>query len=446
MIHKHYGFIIFKQLVFLGASNFKNEYKEILSRFEKIYIHSEEDDGAKAFIKTICKILPIEKCYIINSKALGSKDPSELHINGEFDFEKLLKTSISATQIIEKQMIKSITAKELMSKKIAPLKLVVENMLYQGFTILGGAPKIGKSWLCLDLGISVSTGSNFFGYKTNKCDCLYLALEDSEGRTQNRLEKMLKNNPAPDGFHLAYRCSTLDDGLIEELEDYLEHNSKIQLIIIDTLQKIRGNPSRTATAYGNDYKEIGILKEFADKHSICILAIHHLRKMNDTDVFNKISGSTGITGAADTMIVLDKNGKQNNSVFFSITGRDVESDEKLLMFNTTTYRWEVIEDNINFNDIMEELNYQNNPIVITIKRLLEENPEGIKITASNLLKKIYEITGVFPKQDKANSLSREINDNIQFQLLKYDGIYYEKPNENGGKSGRLLHFSKPKKQ
>ncbi len=445
-MHKHYGFIISKRSVSLGARNFKKEYKDLLSNFEKIYIHSEEDDGAKVFVETICQILPIDKCYIINSKELGSKDPSELHIKGEFDFEELLKTSIPATEIIKKQIIKSISAKELMSKKIEPLKLIVENMLYQGFTVLGGAPKIGKSWLCLDLGLSVSTGSNFLGYKTNKGDCLYLALEDSEGRTQNRLSKILKDNPAPDGFHLAYRCSTLDDGLIEELDDYLKHNSKIQLIIIDTLQKVRGNPNRTSTMYGNDYKEIGILKEFADKHSICILAIHHLRKMNDTDVFNKISGSTGITGAADTMIVLDKNGKQNNSVFFSITGRDVESDEKLLMFNTTTYRWEVIEDNINFNDIMEELNYQNNPIVITIKRLLEENPEGIKITASNLLKKIYEITGVFPKQDKANSLSREINDNIQFQLLKYDGIYYEKPNENGGKSGRLLHFSKPKKQ
>ena len=101
---------------------------------------------------------------------------------------------------------------------------------------------------------------------------------------------------------------------------------------------------------------------------------------------------------------------------------------------------EVLVDNINFDDIKDELNYQNNPIIITIRKLLEENPEGIKIKSSELLTKIYEITGVFPKRDNPNSLSIEINDNLQFQLLKYDGIYYEKPNENGWKLGRLMHF------
>lgn len=90
------------------------------------------------------------------------------------------------------------------------------------------------------------------------------------------------------------------------------------------MQKVRGNSNSTTTIYSNDYKEIGTLKKFADDHKICILVIHHLHKMNDSTVFNKISGSTGITCAADTMIVLDK----TDSVFFSITGEMLKMMKK----------------------------------------------------------------------------------------------------------------------
>lgn len=427
-----------------GATNFKKEYKNVLSRFKKIYIHSEEDEAAKTFVEIVCNVMSTQKCYIVNSKKIGGKDPSELHIKGIFDFEKLIATAISATEVVTIPKIKSMTAKELMSIELEPLNVIVENMLCQGFTILAGAPKVGKSWLCLDLGLSIANNNEFLGYKTKQCECLYLALEDSNNRLKSRLDKMLKGNLPPEGFHLSVQCNTMDNGLIDELEDYLEHNPKIQLIIIDTLQKVRGNPNRADTLYSNDYKEVGMLKKLADEHKICILAIHHLRKMNDSDVFNKISGSTGITGAADTMIVLDKTDETKSSVIFSITGRDVESDEKLLSFNTDTYKWEILDNNVSMDNLVKEMAYANNPIVITIKRLLEENPEGIKIKATELLKKVYEITGSYPKQEKANSLSREINDNLQFQLLQYDGIHYEKPNENGGKAGRIMYFSKPK--
>ena len=94
---------------------------------------------------------------------------------------------------------------------------------------------------------------------------------------------------------------------------------------------------------------------------------------------------------------------------------------------------------------MEQLEYERNPIIITIKKLLEENPEGIKITASDLLIEIFNKTGNYPKQDKPNTLSREINSNLRFQLLEFDRIHYEPPNENGGSAGRKMYFSKPKK-
>ena len=198
--------------------------------------------------------------------------------------------------------------------------------------------------------------------------------------------------------------------------------------------------------YSHDYKEISKLKRFADEHELCILAIHHLRKMKDkSDPFNQISGSTGLTGSADTEIVLAKSDYKDSQALHSITGRDVRETEKLLMFDIVSFKWNVVGDASDFQNIMEQFEYENNPIIMTIKKLLEQKPEGIKITSTDLLKKIFEITGNYPKADKPNTLSREINSNLQFKLLKFDEIYYEPPNENGGSSGRKMYFSKPKK-
>lgn len=300
----------------------------------------------------------------------------------------------------------------------------------------------GKSWLCLDLCVSVCTGQDFLDFKTNKCECMYCALEDSYNRLQDRLKKVLRNNPIPEGFHLAINCSPLNEGLIEELENKLRENPNIKLIIIDTLQFIRGKQSKSESTYSYDYKELSKLKKFADEHKICILAIHHTKKGKETDPFNMLSGSVGLTGSADTNIVLVRTSEDKSKIQLHITGRDVEMSEKIIAFNNVFFKWEVIADNI--DNMTEQFLYNLNPIVITIKALLDKNPTGLKITASDLLKEIYEITGSYPKQKKPNALSAEIKKNLQFQLLQYDGIHYEPPPKNGGSAGRNMYFSKPK--
>ena len=132
-------------------------------------------------------------------RLFGCKDPSELHTKGIFDFKKLLTTAepIEISEVVEKtetssvdKIIKSINAKELMSMDLEAPHTVVENMICQGVTIYAGAPKIGKSWNCLDICISVCNGKTVLGFKTNKCDCSYFALEDSWYRLQNRLKKI----------------------------------------------------------------------------------------------------------------------------------------------------------------------------------------------------------------------------------------------------------------
>lgn len=371
------------------------------------------------------------------------KDPT-------FDFDKLLSTAepIEISEVEKEtetssvdKTIKSINAKELMSMDLEAPYTVVENMICQGVTIFAGAPKIGKSWKCLDICISVCNGKTVLGFKTNKCDCSYFALEDSWYRLQNRLKKILGDENVPENFHLQINCSTLDNGLIEELENHLKKFPNVKLIIIDTFQKIRGSQSGKSDMYSNDYKEVSKIKSFADKHKICIVLVHHLKKGKEDDVFEKINGSNGIAGAADTSIVLSKI-KDKKEVLFSIQGRDVESNEKILLFNQETFKWEVVCSDLETKKDVDI--YNANPIVITIKKLLEENPGGLKIKSAELLKKIIETTGTKPKQTTPNALTRYISEKLQYDLLTFDKIHYEPPSKDGGNSGRFMFFSKSK--
>lgn len=347
----------------------------------------------------------------------------------------------------EKKSIKSIhsmTAKELSTKKLPKSYIVVKGLLGQGVSVLAGQPKQKKSWCALNLCNCVSTGQPFLGLETTKSACLYLTLEDSFERLQDRMKKMLGDTDIPDNLHLAVKCDPLNNGLIEELEQKLKEFPDIKLIVIDTLQKVRGVQGRNQNTYDFDYKELGKLKEFADEHKICILVVHHLRKMKDhTDPFNNISGSTGITGAADTTMLLYKDDFKDTNTHFVTQSRDFESIEKILYFDK--YKWNVVCDSKDFEREIKKLSYRADPIVITINKLLEKSPEGVKISSMELLKKIIETTGAKPKQESTNALTRHITNKLQLDLLEFDGIHYEAPNGNGGSAGRKMFFSKTTK-
>lgn len=286
---------------------------------------------------------------------------------------------------MENKKLNTISAKELQNKDLPELNIIVENMIFQGLTILASPPKYGKSWMMLDLCLSVATGKDFLGHKTNSGHCLYLALEDSPRRLKDRMLKVLNFEDAPTNFDYAINSETLESGLIKQLENYIIEKGNTKLIVIDTLQKIRGHINKNDTLYSNDYKEIGNLKKFADKYNIALILVHHLRKMSDnSDVFNQISGTNGISGAADTMIVMSKEKRNNTQTKMSIIGRDVESSEILIEFNNTEFKWNVIGTLEEQEKMRREKKYRTNPLVITIKKLIEEQPKGLLITASEI--------------------------------------------------------------
>ncbi len=187
-----------------------------------------------------------------------------------------------------------------MTTPLEPINFIVDTLLSQGLHILAGASKVGKSWLALWLSVTVAKGEPVWGMNVRRGTTLYLCLENSTIRIQNRLFEITED--APPNVHFATDAFTIGNGLEEQIESFIAEHPDTVLIIIDTLQMIR-NTANDAT-YTNDYRELSVLKKLADKYKIAILLIHHLRKEDAKDTFNRISGTMGIQGAVDTSFTL----------------------------------------------------------------------------------------------------------------------------------------------
>ena len=235
-----------------------------------------------------------------------------------------------------------IDGETLMDKRLPPTKFCVDTLLPQGLCILGGSPKVGKSWLVLDLCVRVAQGTPLWGLPTSKGDVLYLCLEDSERRIQERLNAI--TDSVPDGIYFATGCTSIEGGVCDWIRDFKRHHSLLSLVAIDTFQLIR-TPTPDVS-YGGDYAELRVLKELADELEICILLVHHLRKTNDRDPFNKLSGSTGISGAVDAVFVLDKNARTERLATLYASGRDIRDRKMQLELEQDTCVWSLISDSL----------------------------------------------------------------------------------------------------
>ena len=121
----------------------------------------------------------------------------------------------------------------LMTRPIQPLNFVVDTLISQGLHILAGSPKVGKSWLALWLAVTVAKGELVWGMQVKQGTTLYLCLEDSQLRIQNRLFDVTEDAPA--NAHFCTESCILGNGLTEQLEQFLSEHPDTTLIIIDTL-------------------------------------------------------------------------------------------------------------------------------------------------------------------------------------------------------------------
>lgn len=231
------------------------------------------------------------------------------------------------------------SCEEIMTTVYKPIEFVVENLVAKGLHILAGAPKVGKSWLALDMCLSIAKGENVLGQKTTQGTALYLCLEDSYMRIQNRLYE-LTDEPT-ENLHFSVMSESIGSGLEEQIEQFKSEHSDLKVVLIDTLQMIRES---TDNCYGSDYKELSVLKTLADKLEIAIVVVHHTRKCSDSDPFNMISGSTGISGCVDGSMVLIENKRGSRNAKLHCVGRDIENVEISLQFDGNIKKWIVTDE------------------------------------------------------------------------------------------------------
>ena len=216
---------------------------------------------------------------------------------------------------------------------------VIDGLLYPGTYLFVGAPKVGKSFLMAQIAYHVSTGQALWNYPVHAGTVLYLALEDDYRRLQERLSRMF-GVEGTDTLHFATCAKQLGAGLYEQLNRFVSEHKDTRLIIIDTLQKIRESGG-DKFSYANDYEIIGQLKHFADQAGVALLLVHHTRKQQADDKFDRISGTNGLLGAADGAFILEKEKRTGDTAVLEVSGRDQPEQKLILKKNMERLLWEL---------------------------------------------------------------------------------------------------------
>ena len=304
---------------------------------------------------------------------------------------------------------------------------IVDNFLYGGTYLFVGAPKVGKSFFMGQLAYHVAMGIPLWEYPVRKGTGLYLALEDDYARLQRRLSGMF-GVESTDNLFFATQAKTLNGGLDMQLELFLKEHKDARLIIIDTLQKVR-EVGGDRYSYSSDYEIVTKLKAFSDRYGVCVLVVHHTRKLESEDSFDMISGTTGLLGAADGAFIMHKKKRTENIAVMDIVGRDQPDQELTIEFDRERCIWK-------FQKAETELWKQPpNPLLEAINKLLTEGKSEWEGTATELLQQLPDM------QLQANVLSRKLNV-ANSQLLNDYGISYK--NKRGHERKIVLKRLLPK--
>ena len=301
---------------------------------------------------------------------------------------------------------------------------IVDGLLYSGTYLFVGAPKVGKSFFMAQLAYHVSMGIPLWNYEVKKGTVLYLALEDTEKRLQERLFRMFGTDSA-ENLHFTIWVKHLGSGLDEQLQRFVNEHPDAKLIIIDTLQKIR-EAGGDKFSYANDYEIVGKLKQFADKNHICLLLVHHTRKQQAEDKFDMISGTNGLLGAADGAFLLQKEKRTSDAATLDISGRDQQDQRLHLRRDADHLIWQ-------FEKAETELwKAPPDPLIEAVAALMVEQSSWSG-TATDLVEKL-------DMDIKPNTLSMRLNVNAG-RLMEEHSVRYTNERSHTGRCITLTLIS-----
>lgn len=273
---------------------------------------------------------------ICKNSDLSITDDSTKINNVDFGFEEIVR---NMQRYNDSAFMPTFSMNELYETVYESRPPIIDGLLYAGTYLFVGAPKVGKSFLMAQLAYHISMGHTLWNYPVRKGTVLYLALEDTPKRLQERLFRMYGTDSA-ENLHFTISAKKVGAGLDEQLKGFIREHPDTKLIIIDTLQKIRESGGDNYS-YANDYEIVGKLKQFADSNQICLLLVHHTRKQQAEDKFDMISGTNGLLGAADGAFLLQKEKRTSNSATLDISGRDQQDQRLYLLKDTERLIWQL---------------------------------------------------------------------------------------------------------
>jgi hypothetical protein len=226
---------------------------------------------------------------------------------------------------------------------------LVQDWLFPGAWVLVGRPKIGKSWLQLQLMLAIAEGSTFLGYQCAQAECLALFGEDDNQRIKERMAT-LGVATVPDGCHVfnRERLIKLADKYGEEmafrswLGFWLSSHPKVRLVLIDTEEIVRQiwrghapGPIAGSRVTEVDYGQTAKFDQFALQRHLVISLANHSGKLKGkvwVDPHELINRSyTAVAGVSGSMVLADPQGADPMNPeqimrVFAVRGRDVRKD------------------------------------------------------------------------------------------------------------------------
>ena len=355
-----------------------------------------------------------EQPILNNSTGIITTDLPE--INSQFsepeeNFEDIQR---QLDRMMNPAYLHTVTLNELYETTYPSRPPIIDGLLYPGTYLFAGAPKVGKSFLVAQIAYHISMGLPLWGYPVNQCSALYLALEDDYRRLQERMFRMFGVD-STENLHFATAAKQIGKGLEDQMELFLREHPDTRLIIIDTMQKVR-ELGGEGNLYASDYDIIGKMKQFSDKHGICLLLVHHTRKQPAADKFDMISGSTGLLGCADGAFLLQKDQRTGVTAMLEVTGRDQPAQRIYLNHNPDRLSWDLDHVETNLHKVPPD------PILEKINAMLTDIWKGTATELVQLLDVEY----------KPNAFTRYLNVN-NGRLENEYGITYQNRRTHSGR-------------
>lgn len=334
----------------MGATNWRADYyaRDLFGASEVVVV-VDKDRAGWDWARAVVASLDGRVGGIRTVEAAIGKDAAD-HLGAGLELDKFVDIDVTIPVAVSPGAVLDLLVNIrngawLDAQDFPPLRYAVPGLVPEGYTLLVGPPKIGKSWFVLSAALAIASGGHAFGHlAVDRRPVLYLALEDGHRRVQDRCRKLLEGGPIPAG--LEYLIVVEPGMVLATVEMWLDrYGADEPVILLDTLGKVMPPALIGESSYQRDYRIGSALKRLVDSWPGSSLVVnHHDRKADSEDFVDAVSGTHGLAGAADTILVLTR-ARHESDGLVQVTGRDVAEGEYALKF-TAGASWQLDGDSL----------------------------------------------------------------------------------------------------